>query len=446
MKLIEWIGTLLVVGFLLVSCHYPEPDYSVWNLTREQRDSLEFRSTHHYGVNYNFKVLADSLPLREMLSADSLWVRRGDVLVVADFARMTSDTVHAVWIKVARDQHTMGWVPEERLLESVVPVDPISQFIHWFSSLRNRVFLFIGCAFLGTGLILFLSALGGYFIVRRSFRPADRAVEAAGQIVTSNDLSKRIGLGNGDDEIHSMTKAFDAMLDRLEEAFRKEKQFTSDASHELRTPLSVIKAECEYASKHVDDPEKMRQALSSIDRQAGRMTSLVSELLSLARADKGTLSPKYEDFCLSELGEMVLDSFEEEAEKKGLKLIAKCEDGLCVQADQGMVTRVLINLISNAVQYTGQGGWVMLRTERDGDWALISVEDNGIGIDEANLERIWDRFFQVDPSRSSSSSGAGLGLPIVKAIIEAHKGSVSVESQPGKGSTFTVRIPLVKVE
>ena len=96
MKLIEWIGTLLVVGFLLVSCHYPEPDYSVWNLTREQRDSLEFRSTHHYGVNYNFKVLADSLPLREMLSADSLWVRRGDVLVVADFARMTSDTVHAV--------------------------------------------------------------------------------------------------------------------------------------------------------------------------------------------------------------------------------------------------------------------------------------------------------------------------------------------------------------
>ena len=88
----------------------------------------------------------------------------------------------------------------------------------------------------------------------------------------------------------------------------------------------------------------------------------------------------------------------------------------------------------------------MLRTERDGDWALISVEDNGIGIDEANLERIWDRFFQVDPSRSSSYSGAGLGLPIVKAIVEAHKGSVSVESRPGKGSIFTVRIPVRKAE
>ena len=314
---------------------------------------------------------------------------------------------------------------------------PASEVGTYMSSVQLMALVFLP-------LILFLSALGGYFIVRRSFRPADRAVEAAGQIVTSNDLSKRIGLGDGDDEIHSMTKAFDAMLDRLEEAFRKEKQFTSDASHELRTPLSVIKAECEYASKHVEDPEKMRQVLSSIDRQAGRMTSLVSELLSLARADKGTLSPKYEDFCLSELGEMVLDSFEEEAENKGLKLIAKCEDGLCVQADQGMLTRVMINLISNAVQYTDQWGWVMLRTERDGDWALISVEDNGIGIGKEHLERIWDRFFQVDPSRSSSSSGAGLGLPIVKAIIEAHKGSVSVESQPGKGSTFTVRIPLVK--
>ncbi len=141
-----WIW-LLLVGSLLAACHYPEPDYSGWNLTREQRDSLEFRSTHHYGVNYNFKVLADSLPLRQMLSPDSLWIYRDDVLVVADYATMTTDTTRAVWIKVARDQDTMGWIAEERLLDNVVPVDPISRFIHWFSSLRNRFFLVIGGAF-----------------------------------------------------------------------------------------------------------------------------------------------------------------------------------------------------------------------------------------------------------------------------------------------------------
>lgn len=143
-KLWWWV---LLAGCMMAACHYPEPDYSGWNLTREQRDSLEFRATHHYGVNYNFKVLADSLPLRQMLSADSLWIYRDDVLVVADYARMTSDTGRTFWIKVARDQGTMGWIAEERLLEHVVPVDPISRFIHWFSSLRTLFFLIIGGAF-----------------------------------------------------------------------------------------------------------------------------------------------------------------------------------------------------------------------------------------------------------------------------------------------------------
>ncbi len=135
-----WI-CLLLAAMVLASCRYAEPDYSSWELTREQRDSLEFRASHHYGVNYNFKVLADSLPLRQMLSADSLWVCRDDVLVVADYAVMTTDTTSAVWIKVARDQDTMGWILEGRLLDNVVPLDPISRFIHLFSSLRTRLFL-----------------------------------------------------------------------------------------------------------------------------------------------------------------------------------------------------------------------------------------------------------------------------------------------------------------
>lgn len=161
-----WIGLLLAVVTVLTSCRYAEPDYSGWNLTREQRDSLEFRATHHYGVNYNFQVLADSLPLRQMLSADSLWLYRGDVLVVADYAVMTSDTAHAVWIKVARDQDTMGWIAEDRLLDNVVPIDPISRFIHWFSSLRTRVFIVVVGAF-----ILF-------YLYRRSRRDARRSLRA----------------------------------------------------------------------------------------------------------------------------------------------------------------------------------------------------------------------------------------------------------------------------
>lgn len=155
---------MLLVGCLMVACHYPEPDYSGWNLTREQRDSLEFQATHHYGINYNFKVLSDSLPLRQMLSPDSLWIYRDDVLVVADYARMTSDTSHAIWIKVARDQGTMGWIEEGRLLQHVVPVDPISRFIHWFSSLRTWFFLVTGGLF-----VLF-------YLYRRARRQAFRSI------------------------------------------------------------------------------------------------------------------------------------------------------------------------------------------------------------------------------------------------------------------------------
>ena len=139
---------VLLLGILVVSCHYPEPDYSGWDMTMEQRDSLEFRATHHYGINYNFKVISDSLPLRQMLEPDSLWIYKGDILVVADYAHMSSDTIDTIWIKVARDQYTMGWIAEDRLLKNVVPVDPISQFIHWFSNWRTVFFLIIAGVFI----------------------------------------------------------------------------------------------------------------------------------------------------------------------------------------------------------------------------------------------------------------------------------------------------------
>ncbi len=289
--------------------------------------------------------------------------------------------------------------------------------------------------------ILLLSALGGYFIVRRSFKPADRAIAAADDIIGSNDLSKRIGLGDGSDEIHRMASAFDGMLERLEAAFAKEKQFTSDASHELRTPISVIMAESEYALEHTDDCERMADALSHIHRQAGKMSALVSELLSLARADKGTLKPSYENFNLYELGEMVLSTMKDRAAEKNISLSMKGERNLMVRADQGMLTRVLINYISNAVQYGNEDGWVLLRIVRKNGWAEISVEDNGKGIRAEDLGRIWDRFYQADASRSSQSSGAGLGLSIVKSIAAAHGGEVGVESVYGEGSTFYFRIP-----
>ena len=290
--------------------------------------------------------------------------------------------------------------------------------------------------------VVLLAALGGYIIVRRSFKPADAVIATAGEIADSDDLSKRIGLGNGNDEIHEMASAFDSMMDRIESAFEKEKQFTSDASHELRTPIAVILAEAEYASSHTADEDKMKDSLAVISHQGEKMSRLVSELLTIARSDKGTLKLNPEFFDLGELGEMTLSAMEDQAEKKGITLSLKAEKDMIVEADQSMIARVIINFVANAINYGRNNGWVILRITQKSGMAVIAVEDNGIGISRDHLERIWDRFYQVDSSRSMDSSGAGLGLSIVKEIVTAHGGSVSVESIEGLGSMFTAEIPM----
>lgn len=290
-------------------------------------------------------------------------------------------------------------------------------------------------------LLVVLAALGGYFIVRKAFQSADRVIESAGEIAISDDMSKRIALSGGEDEIHRMAASFDLVLDRIEEAFEKERQFTSDASHELRTPISVILAEAEYAERHVSEDEKIRESLGVITRQAGKMSRLVAELLMIARSDKGTLKMAPERFDLCELVSVVLSTLEEEAGERGIALSVKGPEHMWVEADQDMITRVMINLVSNAIAYGRSGGWVIVSLSLSEGDAVISVEDNGIGIGCEHLGRIWDRFYQVDPSRSSGRSGAGLGLSIVEGIAKAHGGSVSAESEEGQGSIFTFRFP-----
>ena len=287
--------------------------------------------------------------------------------------------------------------------------------------------------------IAVLSSIGGYIIVRRSLRPAERVVRTAGEIAGGSDLSKRIGLREGSGEIHQMAAAFDKMLSRLEAAFERERQFTDDASHELRTPISVILAECGYARAHIDDTEKISEAIGTIEAQAGRMSRLVSALLSIARSEKGTLTPVRTDVDLSELGAIVLETMEDRAGEKGISLYADIEPDVHLYCDHDMLMAMMVNLLSNAISYGREGGMARLSIKDHGTDVMISVSDDGIGIAEKDINRIWDRFYQADPSRRSG--GAGLGLPIVRILAESHGGSAAVESVIGKGSVFTVQLP-----
>ncbi len=280
--------------------------------------------------------------------------------------------------------------------------------------------------------LVLLASVGGYQITRHAFLPVRKIVRTAARIGEGRDLSKRIGLPKEEDEIHDLAHTFDGMLDRLELSFEKEKQFTADASHELRTPTSVIIAQSEYAIEH---PDAAQEALQVILQQARKTSALISQLLMLARSDRQSL--QMETLNLSELMEMVVLQQREVAEEKGIRIDMDIEPGLSITGDETLLMRMMINLIDNAVKFGKQNIQVSLH-RKDGRLAGC-VADDGDGIPEAEQKRIWDRFYQVNPSRSGE--GAGLGLSMVRWIVEAHHGQIDVASAPGKGSSFQFVFP-----
>lgn len=291
-----------------------------------------------------------------------------------------------------------------------------------------------GIALLLLPLMVVISGVGAYLLARSTFRPIDRIINAAETIGEGRDLSRRIGLPPGRDEISRLGQAFDSMFARLETSFEAEKQFTSDASHELRTPTAVILAQCEDARRHAETPEQYAQAVEVIKRQARRMSGLIAQLLQMTRLEQGTQRAAFERADLSALTEVIC----EETPTADAVLQIDIQPDIEADFDVTLVSRLLQNLLNNAVRYGGGHIWVTLR--RDGADAVLSVRDDGAGIPADLQDKIWQRFYQADASRSGEN-GAGLGLPMVRQIAALHGGTVSLTSAPGKGSCFTFRFP-----
>lgn len=290
-----------------------------------------------------------------------------------------------------------------------------------------------------TVIIIIAASAGGYFILRRALSPVKKITAAAREISEGSDLSKRIRIGPGTDEIHELANTFDAMLDRIDQTVKREKQFTSDASHELRTPVAVVLSECEYMTDCAKTPEEFRESAASIKEQAERMSKLISELLTISRMDRNTVKTEFEEVDISELLTFVCDE-QEEIQQSDITLIRRIPDGIKADADRFLLARLFINLISNAYSYGKPGGHIAVTLTENADTVTAAVEDDGIGISEENLPRIWERFYQADPSRTSGGN-MGLGLSMVKWIAACHGGEVTAESKLGRGSTFTFTMP-----
>ncbi len=291
--------------------------------------------------------------------------------------------------------------------------------------------------------LLILSILGGYFIARQALKPIKKVTEAANAINDGQDLKARIGTGESRrksrDEVENLTAAFDSMFDRLERSFEAEQQFTSDASHELRTPTTVILAECNYAKKNDMTLEDYKASMDVIERQAEKMSTLVRSLLEITRLDQGTQKVSFEYADLSDLVSIVC---EEQAlvAQHNIRLERDIQSGIFIDMDVFLISRMLQNLIDNAYKFGVEKGWIHVRLIRTSGRALLTVEDNGVGISEEKLEMIWQRFYQGEDS-SRSQNGMGLGLAMVRQIVQLHGGTIEVESTLGKGTRFMVTLP-----
>ena len=318
-----------------------------------------------------------------------------------------------------------------------------------FSSLEKNIELIILIFIVIFPFLIFVSVLSGKFITKKSFSPIEQIVKTVNKISKGDDLSQRINLKNGEREIYDLAETFDQMFNRLQEAFDREAQFTSDVAHELRTPLSAIRMQSEYSLKYLNLNKESEDILKNILEKSKKMSTLISQLLMLARMDKKNQKLNIKNENLNEIIQLVIEVESNYAKEKNIKIIYDEKNDIFADVDRDMLTRVFINLISNAITYGNENGIIKItlnkieneseNTDVQKSKIKCQIIDDGIGISSEHINKIWNRFYQVDSSRSSDNSG--LGLSIVKWIIEEHKGTIMVESELGKGTIFTFYLP-----
>jgi heavy metal sensor kinase len=292
-------------------------------------------------------------------------------------------------------------------------------------------------------LALLLGSYGGWVLANQALRPVDELTRTA-EHISARDLAARVPVPAQNDELSRLAATFNAMITRLQAAFERQKQFTSDASHELRTPLAVMRGEIELALRRERPSEEYQRTLSSTLEEIVRLSRLVEDLLMLARADAGRVELQCEPVELRQLGENMTDYISALAELRAQTLRFDAPDSpITIHADQQRIKQLLLNLLDNAIKYTPEGGAIRLSLKADNQWAILTVADNGRGIPAEDLPHVFERFFRRSAKTADrTASGSGLGLSIVKWIVDAHGGQIEVQSKLGEGTTFTVKLPL----
>ena len=287
-----------------------------------------------------------------------------------------------------------------------------------------------------------LTIIGGYLLAKKFLHPINDMIDAAEKINDGDDLSSRIQLGEGQDELHRLADTFNKMFSRLENSFEDEKQFTSDISHELRTPVTTILAQSELALEEPCNEEEYRQAFGVVRRQSLRMKSIIDEMLSFSRLERAQQLPHKENLNFSELVENLSQEQSIRCEK-GISLDYNVEKNIFVNGNYNLLSSLVENLITNAYRYGKENGHISVELINNENNIRLSVSDDGIGIAPEMQDKIFNRFYRGDSSRTSSDSnfGLGLGLPMARRIAQLHNGSLTLEKSDSNGSVFVFEMP-----
>ena len=430
------LAVALTLAYLLhAEAHDSDVDSALGDMANKAQEQID--GELHSGIPIDAVDLSDLS--RAIDEPHAAWfVINGKVVATAGEIDLLSFKYAAV-TDMLDGWHT-SYTTEGRVRTYVVPIGighivtaaDLSVIDRANADLRMTYFILL---LLGVGLGMATAST----IAGSALRPVAAVTETAQEIATSRDFSRRVHVrGDPNDELVVLAKTFDDMLTSLDDAYRQQQRFLGDVSHELRTPLTTIRGNAELLSTSTMSSEQQHESLLRIARESGRLSRLVDELLMLARAEAAeAFAPR-----AVHLDEIVMETFDELRPIAGGRLRVRWIESAVVDGERDRLKQLVLALVDNALRYTPEPGGVDISLSDDGHDSVLRIEDEGIGIDDADLPKVFDRFYRSTAARRVNSSGSGLGLAIVRWIVERHHGSVRIERRGTRGTVVTVRIPL----